>query len=88
MDFDEWLKNNEFSMFTGVIIGNSIAEGHPAAHGRLHIPGGGYDLSKPNEAGQISYYLEQLTGLKIYNHGIGGQRSDQIRDRWDRDALA
>ncbi|WP_179215778.1 GDSL-type esterase/lipase family protein [Paenibacillus sp. MY03] len=75
-----------FNMPIGVIIGDSISEGHPALHGRLDAPG--YDPNLPNSPGQISYHIEQHTKLKIYNHGIGGQRFDQVRTRWGRDVLA
>lgn len=71
----------------GVVIGDSIAEGHPAYHSRLHTISGNMDLSKCNEEGQISYYLEKLTGFEVYNNGIGSQTTEQIKQRWQRDAL-
>jgi lysophospholipase L1-like esterase len=69
----------------GVVIGDSIAEGHPQLHGRLHD---GIGLDEPNKPGQLSYELGARTGLYWYNHGIGGQTSTQVRARWDRDVLA
>lgn len=71
----------------GVIIGDSIAEGHPDFHGRLHTINGEVDLSKENEEGQISWYLERHTGIKVYNNGIGSQTTEHIKQRWLRDAL-
>lgn len=78
----------KFNMPVGVIIGDSIAEGHPALHGRLHNSNGDADLTMLNSPGQLAYHLEQNTKIKVYNHGIGGQRFDQIRARWNRDVLA
>lgn len=71
----------------GVVIGDSIAEGHPELHGRLHTAAGIVDLNHPNESGQLSYELGELTGIHWYNHGIGGQVTSQILQRWRRDAL-
>lgn len=73
----------------GVVIGDSIAEGHPATHGRLHADDSGRaDLSLKNVPGQQSYYYEQETNCRVYNHGIGSQTAAQIRARWRRDVLA
>lgn len=72
----------------GVCIGDSIMEGHPATHGRLHNSNGIVDLNKDNKVGQLSYHLEQMLHIPIVNHGIGGQSYDQIRARWERDVLA
>lgn len=80
-----WVK---FKMPVGVVIGDSIAEGHPSTHGRLHTSTGTVDLNKANELGQQSFYYEQFAKIKVYNHGIGGERADQIRVRWNRDVLA
>ena len=87
-----WVNNNagewiEFYLPFGVVIGDSIAEGHPNAHGRLHTSAGVVNLDKANEEGQISYYFEKLLNMKIYNHGIGGQLTDSILSRFDRDVL-
>lgn len=71
----------------GVIIGDSIAEGHPDFHGRLHTINGEIDLSKGNEEGQISWYLERRSAIKVYNNGIGSQTTEHIKQRWLRDAL-
>jgi len=72
----------------GVVIGNSIVEGHPGLHGRLHPNASSYSPYYPDSVGQISYHLKELTGYRWYNHGIGGQTSSQVWSRWDRDVLA
>ncbi|NOH95294.1 phage tail protein [Vibrio sp. 99-70-13A1] len=71
----------------GVVIGDSIAEGHPELHGRLHNELGQVDLAHENESGQLSYEFGAITGLYWYNHGIGGQQTAQILARWKRDVL-
>lgn len=71
-----------------VVIGDSIAEGHPALHGRLDAGGaGGYTPTYPDQAGQLSYEFSRLTGVRYFNHGIGSQTSTQILARFDRDAI-
>lgn len=73
----------------GVVIGDSIAEGHPGLHGRLHGDGvPGFVENYPNQPGQLSYELSRLTGVHWYNHGIGSETSTQILARFDRDVLA
>lgn len=89
-DYGGWLTGN----LTGdsikvtapfwVAIGNSIIEGHPAQHGRLHPS---IDLTKQDVPGQITYYLRQLTNMRFFNQGIGGQTSSDVWARWDRDVL-
>lgn len=72
-----------------ILIGDSIAEGHPLAHGRLHKDyGAEMDLTKPNEEGQLSYYFEKQFHMACLNQGIGGHNSNNIwRGRWQRDVL-
>lgn len=88
-----WVTDNtgdafiELTLPFGVVIGDSIAEGHPALHGRLHTSSGLVDLDKPNEIGQLSYEIGSLTGVYWYNQGIGGQTTSQVLARWERDAL-
>ena len=82
---NRWIR---FTMPIGVVIGDSIAEGHKVTHGRLHLEDGSVNLDKPNEPGQISFHLELLSGIKFINHGIGGQRTDEILNRFNRDVLA
>lgn len=81
----EWL---EVETPFGVIIGDSIAEGHPALHGRLHPNANTFEPNWPNSPGQPSYELSALTNMYWYNHGIGGQTTSQVWARWRRDVLA
>lgn len=72
----------------GVVIGDSQAEGHPALHGRLHPNGvATYTATYPDSVGQLSYHLRELTGMRWYNHGIGGQSTRDLRLRFFRDAI-
>lgn len=71
----------EVSGPVGIIIGASVAEGHPALHGLHH----GQCNNKP---GQISYYLEEWTGIQVLNQGIGGQTCKEILERWNTDVDA
>lgn len=77
-----------FSSIFGVIIGDSQAEGHPNSHSRLH-PGGMniFNSTTQDVYGQISFTLRQKTNMRWFNHGIGGQTTDQILARFKRDAL-
>jgi lysophospholipase L1-like esterase len=90
-DYGGWLTSNltgdsvRVSTPFWVCIGNSITEGHPSTHGRLHPV---IDLTKDDVPGQITYYLRQLTNMRFFNQGIGGQTSTQIWARWNRDVLA
>ena len=72
-----------------VVIGDSISEGHPALHGRLHPTGtNSYDKNYKSQAGQLSYELGRLYNLPVINQGIGGQTTSEVRTRWNRDVLA
>lgn len=71
----------------GVVIGDSIAEGHPALHGALHPGRAAYDPTWESQPGQLSYELGALSEYHWYNNGIGSQSTEHIRARWDRDAL-
>lgn len=71
-----------------VLIGDSIAEGHPALHGRLHAgPNGSVELSHQDQPGQLGFEMAKRLGLRVINQGIGSQTSTDIRKRWDRDVL-
>ncbi|WP_274005229.1 GDSL-type esterase/lipase family protein [Vibrio parahaemolyticus] len=71
-----------------VLIGDSISEGHPALHGRLHPAGSsGFDPDYKSQPGQLSYEFAQHFRVPVINHGIGGQTSTQVRSRWNRDVL-
>jgi len=94
-EFGGWLANGTsgdsigVSTPFGVIIGDSQAEGHGAGvHGRLHPSGtNAFDRTVQDVVGNPSYYLRQLTKMRWFNHGIGGQTSDQVWARWGRDVL-
>ena len=71
-----------------VLIGDSIAEGHPTLHGRLHTGATpAYDLNYASQAGQTSWELSRLLGVPVVNQGIGSQTSTQVLARWNRDVL-
>ena len=72
-----------------VLIGDSIAEGHPDLHGRLHANGAAsYDNTYVSQQGQLSYELSKLLNCAVINQGIGSQTSAQVKARWERDVLA
>lgn len=72
----------------GVVIGDSQAEGNPAADSRLTNGGAVFSVNYQDVYGTISYTLRQKTKMRWFNHGIGGQTSDQVWARWSRDVLA
>lgn len=86
-----WLGNGtsgdsvEVSAPFWVVIGDSQAEGAPALDGRLS--NGGFDYDFPDQSGQLSFHLRELTNMRWFNHGIGSQNSAQILARFQRDAL-
>lgn len=72
----------------GVVFGDSQAEGHPALHGRLHPNGTGvYSYNYPDSIGQLSYHLTRLTKFPWVNQGLGGQATELILKRMDRDVI-
>lgn len=78
----------DVAMPFAVVIGDSIAEGHPALHGRLHANGTvAFDSKYASAPGQLNYELSRLTLAHWYNHGIGSQTTAQILARFKRDAL-
>ncbi len=91
---DVWLVELAPGGKTVVVIGDSIAEGHTGAHGRLHtggaFPNQTFDLTLPNQTGSPAYYLASLLGptYSTINQGIGSTTTQQTMDRWGRDALA
>lgn len=90
-----WLAANNASNYIevimpfGVVIGDSIAEGHPNQHGRLHqsYPDPTFNDAIVNAYGTPAYALSKRTGFFWYNHGIGGETTTQVLDRFERDAL-
>lgn len=71
----------------GVVMGDSIAEGHPGLHGRLHPGSAAFDNDYYNNTGQLSFDLAPLFGKYFFNHGIGSQTTTDIWNRWQRDVL-
>lgn len=73
----------------GVIIGDSIAEGHPNLHGRLHqsYEDPTFNDAVTNAYGTPAFALSQRTGMHWFNAGIGGQTSAEVLSRFSRDAL-
>jgi len=82
---------------TGVVIGDSIAEGCPGSHSRLHAKVGEnpitleniYDivLSYTGDKSSIAYNMSQTLGIPVFNHGITSQTTSAIWLRWNRDVL-
>jgi len=70
-----------------VVVGDSIAEGEIQRKGRLNVQGR-FVPDYPSSPGQLSYELAMYSGVFHFNHGIGGQTSSQVRERWRRDVLA
>jgi lysophospholipase L1-like esterase len=75
------------TVYSGVVVGDSIAEGHPFSHGRLHT-NGVVNLTAPNSGHTIAKYLEDNLSVPMFNHGKGGQTTSNIKNRWSRDVLA
>jgi len=74
----------------GVVIGDSIAIGYYDSRlqpyeSRLQPS---YDPSFINPPGTFAYEFQNLTNFTWYNQGIGGQTTEQLWQRWCRDALA
>lgn len=67
----------------GVLLGNSLAGGHPWRTSALEQ--NNYGIS--DSAGQICYYLTRATNMPWYDMGIGGQTTSQIRARFRREVL-
>jgi lysophospholipase L1-like esterase len=74
-----------FPIKTIVAMGDSTTAGTPAFKSPLEAPpGGSGDLRS-----QYAYWLEQAhPDWRVLNRGINGERSDQIRARFDRDVLS
>lgn len=74
----------------GVVIGDSIAIGYydekfQPLESRLQPV---YDPSFVNPPGTFAYELEKHTNFSWLNQAIGGQTTDELWNRWSRDALA
>ncbi len=78
-----------------VVMGDSLMQGSPGLKGRISADPKSsgkqkfrVDTQFKNQWGQPSGELEGETGQTWLNHGIAGQRSDEIESRWKRDVLA
>ena len=76
---------NPTSGITVAALGDSTTAGTPGFRSPIESP--------PNGAGNIeSQYAYWLTEMhadwRVLNRGVNGERSDQIRARFDRDVLA
>lgn len=70
---------------TIVALGDSTTAGTPGYLSPLESPPDG----QGNIESQFAYWLMTARpGWKVLNRGVNGERSDQIRARFDRDALA
>lgn len=67
---------------TIVALGDSTTAGTPGFRSPLEAPPDGAG----NAESQYTYWLAQAdTGWRVLNRGVNGERSDQIRARFDRD---
>ena len=66
-------------------LGDSTTAGTPGWKSPVEAPPGG----SGDETSQYAYWLERARpGWQVLNRGVNGERSDQIRARFDRDVLA
>jgi lysophospholipase L1-like esterase len=73
------------AQLTIVALGDSTTAGTPGFRSPLEAPPDGAG----NVESQFAYWLEQRhPEWRILNRGINGQRSDEIRSRFDHDVLA
>ena len=69
---------------TIVAMGDSTTAGTPGWKSRLEAPPDG----EGDEASQYAYWLMRThPGWTLINHGVNGERSDQILARFDRDVV-
>ena len=77
-------EKNEQRSITIVALGDSTTAGTPNFLSPLESPPHG----KGDEKSQFAYWLEQKhPNWRVLNRGIDGQRSDEIRQRFERDVL-
>lgn len=73
------------AQLTIVALGDSTTAGTPGFRSPLEAPPDGAG----NVESQFAYWLEQRhPEWRVLNRGVNGQRSDEIRSRFDRDVLA
>ena len=74
-----------FSPGVIVAMGDSTTAGTPGWKSRIEAPPDG----KGDETSQYAYWLMQThPEWQVVNQGVNGERSDQIRARFERDVLA
>lgn len=67
-----------------VALGDSTTAGTPGWKSGLEAPPAG----SGDETSQYGYWLMQAQpGWRVINHGVNGERSDQIRGRFERDVV-
>jgi lysophospholipase L1-like esterase len=67
-----------------VALGDSTTAGTPGFHSPLEHPPNG----RGDETSQYSYWLMKIRpNWMVLNRGVNGERSDQIRARFDRDVI-
>ncbi|HEX6322704.1 MAG TPA: GDSL-type esterase/lipase family protein [Vicinamibacterales bacterium] len=72
-------------MTTIVALGDSTTAGTPLFKSPIEAPPSG----EGDERSQFAYWLMQANpAWDVRNRGVNGERSDQIRARWERDVLA
>jgi lysophospholipase L1-like esterase len=64
-----------------VIIGSSEIAGHSANYSYIE------DSNTENQASQISYWIEKITGLTCQNMGTGAQTTTQMAARFTKDCI-
>ncbi len=68
-----------------VALGDSTTAGTPAFASPIEAPPRG----RGDETSQYAYWLmEAHPGWEVLNRGVNGERTDQIRARFDRDVIA
>lgn len=70
---------------TIVCLGDSTTAGTPLFKSPIEAP----PLGQGDERSQFAYWLTQAhPEWRVLNHGVNGERSDEIARRFDRDVLA
>lgn len=68
-----------------IALGDSTTAGTPLFKSPIEAPPAG----EGDETSQFAYWLMRAhPGWDVRNRGVNGERSDQIRARWDRDVAA
>lgn len=68
-----------------VAMGDSTTAGTPGWQSRIEAPPGG----SGDQTSQYAWWLmQEEPDWEVLNHGVNGERSDQIRARFERDVIA